>query len=135
MIDTLYPYWGPPEVIHAEFPIDVVLRNCPADMRAEMLRCMKWSKEDSDAWVISNWKTDDGAELQGVASIVPPPAVLLLASKYVPVENRNSDAKVMVDYLRHAKVGWDLFPHQFIAAVWELPNHHFGLFEKSTVSW
>jgi hypothetical protein len=100
-----------------------------------MLRCMKWSKEDSDAWVISNWKTDDGAELQGVASIVPPPAVLLLASKYVPVENRNSDAKVMVDYLRHAKVGWDLFPHQFIAAVWELPNHHFGLFEKSTVSW
>lgn len=56
MIDTLYLYWGPPEVIHAEFPVDIVLKSCPPDIKAEMLRCMQWSKEDSDAWLSRNWK-------------------------------------------------------------------------------
>ena len=135
MIDTLYPYWGPPEVIHAEFPVDLVLKNCPPDMKAELLRCMQWSKEDSDAWVSRNWKTENTCNLDGIEANVPPPAVLLLANKYVPVANPQTSARVMVDYLRQAKVGWDLFPHQFIAAVWEIPAHHFGLFEKNTVSW
>jgi hypothetical protein len=134
MIDTLYPYWGPPDVIHAEFPVDIVLKNCPPDMKAGMIRCMQWSKEDSDAWVSRNWKTDNNVDLDGIEGIVPPPAVLLLATKYVPVANPQTNAKCMVDYLRHAKVGWNLFPHQFIAAVWEIPAHHFGLFEKETVS-
>jgi hypothetical protein len=131
MIDTVYPYWGPPDVIHAEFPADIVLKNCPPDMRAEMIRCMKWSKEDSDAWVSKNWKTED---LDGVEGTVPSPAVLLLANKYVPVASPKTNSKCMVDYLRHARAGWDLFPHQFIAAVWEIPAHHFGLFEKDMVS-
>jgi hypothetical protein len=134
MVDTLYPYWGPPEVIHAEFPVEFVLKGCPPDLKAQMLLCMQWSKEDSDEWVSRNWKTEDNDELDGIEGIAPPPAVLLLANKYVPVADPHTNAKCMVDYLRHAKVGWDLFPHQFIAAVWEIPAHHFGLFDKNTVS-
>ena len=132
MIDTVYPYWGPPDVRHAEFPADIVLKHCPPDMRAAMTRCMKWSKEDSDAWVSRNWKTGG---LDGIEGTAPSPAVLLLANKYVPVANPQTNSKCMVDYLRHANAGWDLFPHKFIAAVWEIPAHHFGLFEKDTVSW
>lgn len=104
-------------------------------MKAEMLRCMQWTKEDSDDWVVRNWKPENTGDLDGIEGIVPPPAVLLLANKYVPVANPQADTKCMVDYLRHAKSGWDLFPHQFIAAVWEIPAHHFGLFGKNTVSW
>ena len=88
MADTLYPYWGPPEVIHAEFPVEFVLKGCPPDLKAQMLLCMQWSKEDSDEWVSRNWKTEDNDELDGIEGIAPPPAVLLLANKYVPVQIR-----------------------------------------------
>jgi hypothetical protein len=132
MIDTLYPYWGPPETVHAEFPVDFVLKNCPPDLKADVLRCMKWSKEDSDEWVRRNWKSDNN-KLDNIEADEPPPAVLLHATKYVPIDKSRENAVVMVDYMRDAKVGWDLFPHQFIAAVWEIPTHHFGLFEKDTV--
>ncbi|KAF2676479.1 hypothetical protein K458DRAFT_351727 [Lentithecium fluviatile CBS 122367] len=132
MIDTLYPYWGPPETVHAEFPVDFVLKNCPPELKADVLRCMKWSKEDSDEWVARNWKPDSD-KLQGIEADKPPHAVLLLATKYVPKDKTGGNARVMVDHMRDAKVGWDLFPHQFIAAVWEIPAHHFGLFEKDTI--
>ncbi|KAK1146385.1 hypothetical protein N8T08_003172 [Aspergillus melleus] len=88
MIDTLYPYWGPPETPHAEFPVDLVLRNCPEDLRAEMIRCMQWSKEDSDEWVRRNWK-DNADELDELEAEEPPPGVLILAKGFVPVDPSN----------------------------------------------
>ncbi|KAK0508709.1 hypothetical protein JMJ35_008985 [Cladonia borealis] len=131
MIDTLYPYWGPPKTVHAEFPVDLVLGNCPPDMKEEILRCTQWSKQDSLEWVDRNWK--DKGEIEGIEAEEPPPAVLLYATKYIPVEKSRNGAVAMTDYLRHAKGGWDLFPHQFISATWELPAHHFGLFDKTIV--
>ena len=132
MIDTLFPYWGPAETVHAEFPVDLVLGNCPPDMKEEILRCTQWSKQDTLEWVDRNWKGKEG--LEGIEAEEPPPAVLLYATKYIPVENSRNGAVAMTDYLRHAKGGWDLFPHQFISATWELPAHHFGLFDKNVVS-
>ena len=132
MIDTLYPYWGPPKTVHAEFPVDLVLGNCPPDMKEEILRCTQWSKQDSLEWVDRNWK--DKGEREGIEAEEPPPAVLLYANKYIPVKNSRNGAVAMTDYLRHARGGWDLFPHQFISASWELPAHHFGLFDKNIVS-
>ena len=132
MIDTLYPYWGPPGTVYAEFPVDLVLGNCPPDMKEEILRCTQWSKLDSLEWVDKNWK-EDKDKLEGIEAEEPPPAVLLYATKYIPVENSQNGAVAMTDYLRHAKGGWDLFPHQFISAIWELPAHHFGLFDKNMV--
>ena len=134
MIDTLYPYWGPPETVHAEFPVDLVLGNCPSDMKEQILRCTQWSKQDSLEWVGRNWKENNDV-LEGIEAEKPPPAVLLYATKYIPVDSSRNGAVAMTDYLRHAKGGWDLFPHQFISAVWGLPAHHFGLFDKCIVSW
>ncbi|KAF2875794.1 Alpha/Beta hydrolase protein [Massariosphaeria phaeospora] len=133
LVDTMYPYWGPPDTVHAEFPVDLVLKNCPPDIKENMIRCMQWSKQDSDEWVSRNWKTDDNSGLDGIEAMVPPDAVLLHAQKYVPVADPQTASRCMVDYLRDDKVGWNHFPHQFIAAVWEMPTHHFGLFEKTTV--
>ena len=142
MIDTLYPYWGPPSTVHAEIPVELVLQGCPREMREEILRCTLWSKEDSAEWVRRNWK-DTGekkegeGEKGGIEAEVPPPAVLLQATNYVPVKggNEGEGGKVaMVDYLRHDKGGWELFPHRFLAAVWGLQGHHFGLFDRDTVS-
>ena len=81
MIDTLYPYWGPPETVHAEFPVDLVLGNCPPAMKREILRCTQGSKQDSLEWVDRNWK--DREDLQGIEAVEPPPAVLLYATKYM----------------------------------------------------
>lgn len=135
MIDTLFPYWGPPETPHAELSVDLVFKNCPPDMKAEMLRCMQYTKEDSDAWVLRNWKGGNAdVELDGIEEIAPVAAVLLLGKKFVPVAGLQTGGRVMVDYMRDARLGWDLFPHQFIAATWEIPAHHFGLFEKNMVS-
>ena len=133
MIDTIYPYWGPPSTIHAEFPLDLVLKNCPPDLKECMVRCMQWSKLDSDGWVERNSKEGE-RQLRGLEAETPPPAVLIHAKSYVPVENSKSGEKCMVDAFRDEKLGWDLFPHQFIAAVWDMQTHHFGLFDKDTVS-
>ena len=133
MVDTLYPYWGPPETVHAEFPVDLVLGPCPPDMKEEILRNTQWSKIDSLEWVDKNWKENKDS-LEGIEAEEPPPAVLLYATKYIPVDKRQDGAVAMTDYLRHARGGWDLFPHKFISATWEIPTHHFGLFDKGIVS-
>jgi hypothetical protein len=132
MVDTLYPWWGPPETIHAEFPAELVLGNCPPDMKEEIMRCLMWSKQDSLEWVDRNWKKNKDM-LQGIEAEPPPPAVLLHASKYIPVENSHNGAVAIMDYLRDEKGGWDLFPYDFISVIWEIPTHHFGLFEKNIV--
>jgi hypothetical protein len=136
MLDTLFPYWGPPGTAHAQFPVDFVLKNCPAELKPHVLRCMQWSKEDSDAWAARNWKAEDGDSggLEGIEAEVPPPAVLLHATKFVPVGRGQEGRVVMVDYKRGEMGGWGLFPHKFIAAVWEVPAHHFGLFDGDVVS-
>ena len=132
MIDTLYPYWGPPETVHAKFLVDLVLKNCPPQMREQLLRCSRWSKHDSLEWVSKNWQ-ENKDQLEGIEAQEPPPAVLLHAANCIPVEKSQNGAVAMTEYLRHAKGGWDLFPHQFISAIWELPAHHFGLFDKNIV--
>ena len=132
MIDTVYPYRGSRETVHAEFPVDLVLGNCPPDMKEEILRCTQWSKQDSLEWVDRNWKDKKG--LEGIEAEEPPPAVLLYAQKYIPVENSRNVAVAMTDYVRHAKGGWDHFPHHYISATWELLAHHFGLSDKNIAS-
>lgn len=136
MVDTLYPYWGPPNTLHAEFPAELVLGHCPPDMRQEILRCMQWSMMDSPEWVSKNWRAEgSNDQLQGIEAEEPPPAVLLYATKYIPVKGSDQGARAMTDYMRHARGGWNLFPHpNFIVAVWDLPTHHFALFEKHVVS-
>lgn len=135
MIDTLYPYWGPPDTVHAEFPVEMVLGPCPPDMRQEILRCTQWSMVDSLEWVSKNWKSNKD-QLQGVEAQEPPPAVLLYATEYIPVNKSEQGARAMTDYLRHDRGGWNMFPHHdFIVAVWDLAAHHFALFEKHMVSW
>jgi hypothetical protein len=135
MIDTLYPYWGPPETVHAELPVELVLGACPPDMQQEMVRCMQWTKEDCDCWVSRNWKENkdnmDGIEAEG-----PPPTVFIHATKYIPVTNSDTGAVAIFDHFRMAKNGWDFFPHEnFMVAIWDIPTHHFGFFEKEFVRW
>ncbi|KAM7210838.1 Alpha/Beta hydrolase fold [Rhypophila decipiens] len=135
MIDTLYPYWGPPETVHAEIPVEMVLGPVAPDMREQILRIMEWTKADSLEWVVRNWKANKDA-LEGVEAQEPPPTVLLHATEYIPVVAGGAKPGdcAMTDYLRHERGGWNLFPHDdFIVAVWDLPAHHFALFEKETV--
>ncbi|KAI1773171.1 hypothetical protein F4818DRAFT_443528 [Hypoxylon cercidicola] len=132
MIDTLYPYWGPPGTVHADVPVDLILGSCPPDMKEEISRCMQWANEDCPDWVSRNWKDND--QLDGIEAEEPPPTVFIHATKYIPRTKSETGAVTMFDHFRHAKNGWDLFPHQnFIVAFWEIPTHHFGLFEKGMV--
>ncbi|EMD97895.1 hypothetical protein COCC4DRAFT_200698 [Bipolaris maydis ATCC 48331] len=131
LIDTMYPYWGPPETVHADVSIDLVLKNIPSDLKESMLRCMDWSKEDCDEWVLRNWKGDID-QLGEVESEEPAPAVLIHANKLI-VEETSAGVRCMVDQYKDQKNGWNFFPHQFIAAIWETPVHHFGLFEETSV--
>ncbi|KAF2730698.1 hypothetical protein EJ04DRAFT_444523 [Polyplosphaeria fusca] len=133
MVDTLYPYWGPPETVHADLSADVVLGACPPDMREEMVRCMKWTKEDCHDWTLRNWK-ENKDQLDGIEAEEPPPTVFIHATEYIPLGDLETGAVAMFDQFRKAKNGWDFFPHQnFMVAVWEIPTHHFGLFEKGIV--
>ncbi|KAM7190947.1 Alpha/Beta hydrolase fold [Rhypophila sp. PSN 637] len=135
MIDTLYPYWGPPETVHAEIPVEMVLGPVAPDIREQILRIMEWTKADSLEWVVRNWKANKDA-LEGVEAQEPPPTVLLHATEYIPVVAGGAKPGdcAMTDYLRHERGGWNLFPHDdFIVAVWDLPAHHFALFEKETI--
>ncbi|KAF2971835.1 hypothetical protein GQX73_g1751 [Xylaria multiplex] len=130
MIDTLYPYWGPPGTVHAELPVDLVLGSCPPDMKTEILRCTQWAKEDCLDWVTRNWK-ENRDQLDGIEADEPPPTVFIHATQYIPVTESETKAVAMLDQFRHANNGWHLFPHQdFIVARWEISTHHFGLFEK-----
>lgn len=133
MIDTLYPYWGPAGTVHADLPLDVVLGPCPPDMKEDIIRCMKWTKEDSEHWATRNWK-ENKDQLDGIEAEEPPPTVFIHATEYIPVPNSETGAVAMFDQFLKARNGWDFFPHQdFMVAVWEIPTHHFGLFEKGTV--
>ncbi|KAK5997936.1 putative thioesterase TR09-like protein [Cladobotryum mycophilum] len=132
MIDTLYPYWGPPGTVHADFPVNLLLGPCPPEMKEEILRCTQWTMEDSLEWVDRNWKANKD-QLEGIEAMEPPPAVHLFATKYIPVTKAQNGAVAMTDYLRHERGGWNMFPHDFIVATWELPAHHFGLFEKDMI--
>ena len=135
MLDTLYPYWGPPEIVHAELPVDVVFGSYPPDMQEEMVRCMQWTMQDCLEWVLRNWK-EDKDHLGEIEAVEPPPTVFIHATKYIPVDNSERGLVAMLDYFRDAKNGWGFFPHEnFIIATWEIPTHHFGLFEKGIVRW
>ncbi|KEY68601.1 hypothetical protein S7711_05783 [Stachybotrys chartarum IBT 7711] len=132
MIDTLYPYWGPPENRHAEFPVDLVLGPCPQDMREEILRCTQWSKEDCEDWVARNWKAGSD-DLGDIEATQPPPTIRLHAAQYIPVGKNENGAVAILDSFRHARGGWDFFPHEFIETTWDVPAHHFGLFDSHVI--
>lgn len=133
MIDTLYPYWGPPGTVHADFPRDLVLGSCPPDMKEEIVRCMQWTKEDCVDWVARNWRGNKD-KLDDIEAEEPPPTVFVHATEYLPVTSSETGAVAMFDQFRDAKNGWDFFPHsEFMVAVWDIPTHHFGLFEKRIV--
>jgi hypothetical protein len=131
MIDTMFPYWGPPSTVHASVSVDTVLKDCPPDLKESILRCMRWSKEDCDEWVLRNWKGDID-QLGEVESQEPAPAVLLHANKFL-VEDNSEGTRCMVDQYRDQKNGWGFFPHRFIAAIWNISVHHFELFEEKSV--
>jgi thioesterase domain-containing protein len=133
MIDTLFPYWGPPGTVHAELPVELLLGEFSSEqLKDDFTACSEWSRTDSLEWASRN-STDKAKALEGVEAEDPPPSVLLFASRYVPVTNQQNEAVVFTDYLRHAKSGWEMFPHNFIIATWDLPAHHFGLFEPGVV--
>ena len=132
MIDTLFPHWDEAVAPHGEFSVDLVLAGCPSDAREDLLRCTQWSKQDSLEWRKRNTKQSSD-EVDEVDAEEPPPAVLLYATKYIPIKDGQGGAVAMVDSMRDRRGGWDLFPHQFISAIWELPAHHFGMFERSVV--
>jgi hypothetical protein len=132
MIDTLFPYWGPPGTVHADMPVDLVLGPCPPDMREQMMRCMEWTKEDCTDWMARNLK-EDKDKLDGIEADEPPPAVFIHATEYIPIAASETGV-AMFDQFRRAKNGWEFFPHQnFMVAVWEIPTHHLGLFDKDMV--
>ena len=110
MIDTLYPYWGPPETVHADFPVDLVFESCPPDMKEEMVRCMRWTKEDCLDWVSRNW-IENKDQLDGIEAEEPPPTVFIHATRYIPVTNSETGAVTIFNHFRKAKNGWDFFPH------------------------
>lgn len=98
-----------------------------------MERCSRWFMEDNVKWVTQNWK-ENSDQLEGIEAEEPPQAIRLNASRYVPVTDTSDSKIAMPDYHRHSNGGWDMFPCDFIIATWELPAHHFALFEKDTVS-
>ncbi|KAK4213196.1 Alpha/Beta hydrolase protein [Rhypophila decipiens] len=140
MIDTLYPYWGPPDTVHAEMPVDILVgssaggdSDTEAEARNKILRMMDWMNKDSLAWGLQNSKSNlllrpDKADEDQQQ---PPPAVLLYATKYIPIasvsvsgnssttnaddicssrleENSGRPPRVMTDFLRHDRtLGWD----------------------------
>ncbi|KAM7211383.1 Alpha/Beta hydrolase protein [Rhypophila decipiens] len=146
MIDTLYPYWGPPDTVHAEMPVDILVGSAgggsdtEAEARSKILRMMDWMNKDSLAWGLQNSRSSlylrpDKAEKDQVEDQEqPPPAVLLYATKYIPIA-------VMTDFLRHDRtLGWDsMFAggkgagHGFIVANWQVDGHHFELFQKHLI--
>lgn len=134
MIDTLFPYWGPPGTVHAALSVDFVLGSCPPDMKSEMLRCMQWTKEDCTDWASRNWK-GNGSQLSGIEAKEPPPTVFIHATEYIPLQNLDANSVAIFDQFRNARNGWDFFPHEsFIVATWQIPTHHFGLFDRENVS-
>lgn len=136
MVDTPFPYFGPPESRYAALSVDMVLAGCPKEMREYVLRCTLWSTQDSAEWAARNSKQTDITQGQ-IEAEEPPPAVLIWGKEHVRVVEIGSSGGdvAMCDVLRRCKGGWDeRFPHPFISAVWEIGAHHFAFFDAAKVN-
>lgn len=65
----------------------------------------------------------------------PPPAILLKASQYVPIQDASDEGKLaIVDVCRETKrLGWEEYEHNFIRVVFDINGHHFNVFAEDKV--
>jgi hypothetical protein len=70
------------------------------------------------------------------AGLVPPPTILLRARQYVFDKNNKNSARTIydIDIARHeARLGWEYYKTVFINQVFEIPGHHYNIFDNDKV--
>jgi thioesterase domain-containing protein len=86
-----------------------------------------------DAWQLPSWQVDEtSTDVEKV-----PPTIVLRARQYVFDKNRNKDSATAIydiDIARHeARLGWDYYNPSFINQVFDIPGHHYSIFDNDKV--
>ncbi|KAI7978698.1 hypothetical protein EIK77_010604 [Talaromyces pinophilus] len=127
MIDIVYP----PAISSANLNPDVrdmnLSRDIPIKQRQRMIKLIKEATASAKAYKLPTWASDSESDssMDSICKPGPPPAVLLRAKDPVPSRKGTKIPNML---------GWDGYDADLVKSVYEIPGHHFSIFDSVNVS-
>uniref|UniRef100_A0A093UN74 Polyketide synthase PksR n=1 Tax=Talaromyces marneffei PM1 TaxID=1077442 RepID=A0A093UN74_TALMA len=126
MIDIVYP----PAISAANLNPDVrdinLSRDIPVKQRQRMMKLIKEATASAKAYELPTWTSgsESDSSMDSISMPSPPPTVLLRAKDPVP-SRRGTKIPNML--------GWDSYEADLVKEVYEIPGHHFSIFDSVNI--
>lgn len=127
MIDIIYP----PAISSANLNPDIrdmnLSRDIPIKQRQRMIKLIKEATASAKAYKLPTWANDSESDssMDSTSRPGPPPTVLLRAKDPVPSRKGTKIPNML---------GWDGYEADLVKSVYEIPGHHFSIFDPVNVS-
>lgn len=130
LIDTVNPFVTNEKVSTVTCPVHFephVTRATKDLVHRSMERCGAMIRD----WTMPNFESDDNQP----GHRPRPRAVLLKAKEYVNVGTDDPQVVASIDISRDSpRLGWEDYDRNFPKAVFEIPGHHYSIFDPENVS-
>lgn len=126
MIESIFPQAINAANIHLELRDLNIGRDIPAHVRQKMIKHIKDATATVKRYNLPVWAnlSQSDSSMESLVMPSPPPTILMRARDAVP-----SRKGTLIPNL----LGWDQYECDLVKAVYEIPGHHFSIFDSSNV--
>ncbi|EED13573.1 conserved hypothetical protein [Talaromyces stipitatus ATCC 10500] len=126
MIDIIYP----PAITAANLQPDIrdmnLSRDIPTKQRQKIIKHIKEATASAKDYKLPTWANESRSDssLDSISMASPPPTILLQAKEPVPSRKGSPIPHMLC---------WDMYEADLVKIVYEIPGHHFSIFDTINI--